>query len=202
MKLLNLLNVTTQYSTVHSEPIFYVPFALHSFLQEKELTRKLTIVTAGCQTFSDRYHMWSVIKGERIHMQTAVILTVKMKPWTCELHLWTCDEANTLVPVQLTFMYERWSTQFNIFPRGEIQGKKMLIPVTCAACHSKSKTLSVRIKASLMQMIQIPTKLCLFHILTNTGVPYTIALWRWVKLLGVFSERRDASWHQGGYRVQ
>lgn len=70
-----------QHSTAHSEPIFYLHtlFALR-FLQEKELTRKLTIVTAGCQTFSERYHMQSVIKGERIYMQTAVNLTIKMKP--------------------------------------------------------------------------------------------------------------------------
>lgn len=105
---------------------------------------------------------------------------------------------HTLVPVQLTFMYELWSTQFNIFPRGEIQGKKLSIPVTWAGCHSKSKTLSVQIKAPVVQMIQIVTMLYYSHILTTTGEPHMIELWRWVKLMGVFGWRRAASWHRGG----
>lgn len=85
---------------------------------------------------------------------------------------------------------------------GKIQGRKMLIPVTWAGCHSQSKTLPVQIKASVVQIIQILTILYRSHILTTTGEPYMIELWRWVKLMGVFGCRRAASWHEADYRVQ
>lgn len=71
---------------MHIQSLYFVlaQFALTFFYKGKEITSKLTMVTAVCQTFSDRYDMKRVMKGESIHMQTAVNLTVKMKSRTCE----------------------------------------------------------------------------------------------------------------------